>query len=217
MRKLLFTMILLLTTSVVMAQTRYVDDTLVIMMRTGKANTFQIIETLPSGSRVELLEEDGEYARVRNAVGEEGWVLKRYLTTTPIARVRLAAAEKKLEAAKNNSAQLQEQLTAMEKEKGELEGELGSLNSQVAKLQEELANLREAAAHPIEVAEENKTLKADVLQLQQSQKQLQQDNASLEDRSQREWFVVGAAVLFGGILLGLLLPMFRRKKTGMFS
>lgn len=217
MKKFLFSMILLLTTSMAVAETRYVDDKLVIMMRTGMGNQFQIIETLPSGSRLELLGEEGQYANVRNEAGEEGWVLKQYLTATPVARLRLAAAEKKLQTAQSRSAQLQEQLAALKAEKGQLENEVTSLNTQVAQLQEELTSLRESAARPIELAEENRTLKADIANLQQSEQLLQMRNNRLEDNSQREWFMVGAAVLFGGILLGLILPMLRRKKTGMFS
>lgn len=210
-------MILLLITSMAVAETRYVDDKLVIMMRTGMGNQFQIIETLPSGSRLELLGEEGQYANVRNEAGEEGWVLKQYLTATPVARLRLAAAEKKLQTAQSRSAHLQEQLAALKAEKGQLENEVTSLNTQVAQLQEELTSLRESAARPIELAEENRTLKADIANLQQSEQLLQMRNNRLEDNSQREWFMVGAAVLFGGILLGLILPMLRRKKTGMFS
>ncbi len=217
MKKFLFSMILLLITSMAVAETRYVDDKLVIMMRTGMGNQFQIIETLPSGSRLELLGEEGQYANVRNEAGEEGWVLKQYLTATPVARLRLAAAEKKLQTAQSRSAHLQEQLAALKAEKGQLENEVTSLNTQVAQLQEELTSLRESAARPIELAEENRTLKADIANLQQSEQLLQQKNDRLEDNSQREWFMVGAAVLFGGILLGLILPMLRRKKTGMFS
>ncbi len=217
MKKFLFSMILLLITSMAVAETRYVDDKLVIMMRTGMGNQFQIIETLPSGSRLELLGEEGQYANVRNEAGEEGWVLKQYLTATPVARLRLAAAEKKLQTAQSRSAHLQEQLAALKAEKGQLENEVTSLNTQVAQLQEELTSLRESAARPIELAEENRTLKADIANLQQSEQLLQMRNNRLEDNSQREWFMVGAAVLFGGILLGLILPMLRRKKTGMFS
>jgi len=43
---------------------------------------------------------------------------------------------------------------------------------------------------------------------------LQRDNQALDDSSEQAWFVAGAAVLFGGILLGLLLPKLSwRRKT----
>ena len=44
---------------------------------------------------------------------------------------------------------------------------------------------------------------------------IQQENQSLKDRSQREWFIAGAGVLLGGMLLGLIIPKLRwRKKSG---
>ena len=43
---------------------------------------------------------------------------------------------------------------------------------------------------------------------------LHQENQSLKDRSQREWFIAGAGVLLGGLLLGLIIPKFSwRKKS----
>ncbi|MCW8357412.1 hypothetical protein N5P32_16470 [Marinomonas pontica] len=36
----------------------------------------------------------------------------------------------------------------------------------------------------------------------------------LQDTTQQKWFMLGASTLFGGLLLGILAPMLRRKKTG---
>ncbi|WP_418139068.1 TIGR04211 family SH3 domain-containing protein [Marinomonas sp. RS-M-Aa-14] len=35
----------------------------------------------------------------------------------------------------------------------------------------------------------------------------------LQDTTEQQWFIIGAATLFGGLLLGSLLPMLRRKKS----
>ncbi len=38
------------------------------------------------------------------------------------------------------------------------------------------------------------------------------DNARLAGRSNQNWFVVGAAVLLGGIVIGLVAPSLRRRR-----
>jgi SH3 domain protein len=200
------------------AETRYVDDHLVITMRTGKANTFQILKTLPSGTVLEQLEVDGDYSRVRTRDGIEGWVLTQYLTDTPIAKVRLARAEQQLEKLRQENRQLQQQFATLQQEKRSLEQEHGTLGGEADALRSELQELREVAARPIELAQQNETLSGKLERLQREFDLLQSDNTRLQDRSQRDWFITGAGVLFGGILLGLLLPMLRRKKkAGMFD
>ena len=38
------------------------------------------------------------------------------------------------------------------------------------------------------------------------------ENAALGGRSSQNWFIVGAGVLFGGIVIGLIAPSLRRKR-----
>lgn len=219
MRTLLTTLLLLLAaTTTAVAETRYVDDKLVINLRTGKANTYRILETLPSGTPLEVLEQDGYYSRVRTSDGIEGWVQSQFLSKTPIAKVRLARTERQLEKLRKAHDELQQQLAALQNEKGELSTERENLSGETQRLREELAELKDVSARPIELAENNRKLKDTINTLQQENQQLVSDNERLKDRSQREWFIVGAGVLLGGIFLGLVLPMLRRKKkSGMFD
>jgi len=215
--KIVLTALLLLFTTAAVAESRYVDDNLIITMRTGKANTFQILKTIPSGTLLELLQVDGDYSYVRTPDGTEGWVLSRFLTKTPIAKMRLARAEKQLEKLKEEKNQLQQQLASIEEQKNTLDKEHTNLGNEAEQLQNELDKLRKTAARPIELAQQNEALDNKVQQLQRELETVQSQNSQLQDRSQRDWFITGAVVLFGGILLGLLLPRLRRKKRGMFE
>lgn len=217
MRTLLSALLLLMAGSAV-AETRFVDDKLLITLRTGQATTYQILKTLPSGTPLELLEEDGQYSRVRTEDGTEGWVLTQYLSASPIARDRLLRAERRIE-------QLQTQIDSLKQQLGETRGERNALAKQhkdaaddAEKLRRELNTLQETAARPIKLAQENRQLKEELKSLQQQSSLLESDNERLRDRSERDWFITGAGVLGGGILLGLVLPMLRRRKrNGMFD
>jgi SH3 domain protein len=50
--------------------------------------------------------------------------------------------------------------------------------------------------------------------LERNMQTVQQENESLKDRTARDWFMVGAAVVLLGILVGLIIPRIRwRKKS----
>lgn len=218
MRMLLGTALLFLLAANVTAETRYVDDVLKITLRTGQGTTHKILRSLESGTPLEIIEDAGEYTQVRTSDGLEGWVLSQYLSKSPIARDRLVRAEKRISRLNAEKQQLENTLAELRKEKGTVEKEQQNLTVETAKLSDELAHLRKVAERPIELDRENNDLKQRLQTMQREIEQLKSDNTRLQDRTQRDWFITGAGVLFGGILLGLLLPMFRRKKkSGMFD
>ncbi len=216
--RILLSAILFLLAAQVAAETQYVSDVLKITLRTGQGTSYQILRTLESGTALEVLEDAGQYTLVRTNDGTEGWVLSQYLTKAPIARDRLAQAERRLERLKADKQQLQESLAELRQEKSTLEQSEQRLITETAKLKDELAHLRQVAEQPIELDRKNRDLKQQLQALQVEVEQLKSDNAHLQDRTQREWFITGAGVLLGGILLGLVLPLLRRKKkSGMFD
>lgn len=203
---------------VVSAETRYVSDHLLITLRTGKGTEYQVIKSLPSGTRLELLDDDGEYSHVRTEDGTEGWARNQYLIDTPIAKDKLATAEQKLEKLQETRKQLQQQIKALKSDKDTVEKERDTFSADLAKVQKELDMLQKVAAQPIKTAKQNEKLKAEVETLQQETTRLTEENKHLADSSQRDWFLTGAGVLGGGLVLGLLLPLLRpRRRTGMFD
>ena len=91
------------------AQTRYVTDRTIVELRRGPSTEYLILRNLEAGERVEVLEQNEEqgYSRVRVAdQGTEGWILTRFLTAEPIARERLAVAERNLASARERVATL---------------------------------------------------------------------------------------------------------------
>lgn len=217
MRSLTAALLLFLATTA-SADVRYVDDTLVITMRTGQGTSFQILKTLPSGTPMELLEEDGKYSLVRTEDGTEGWVLSQYLSDTPIARYRLERAEQQIAQLKAQKKSLQQRLAQTAGERDAIAKTHREISRENEQLREELDRIKQVARRPIELAQENRQLREQLDELQSQSNKLQADNIRLQDRSQRDWFITGAAVLAGGILLGLVLPMLRRRrKSGMFD
>jgi SH3 domain protein len=195
--------------------TRYVSDELRITMRTGPGNQNRIVKMLTSGQRLELLKQTDEgYSKVRTADGTQGWVRTQYLIGEPVARAKLAAAERRLAAAQAEAQKLKTELAALRKERSQLTGERDKFSQQASKLEKEVSHLSEVSARPIQLDKENKRLKEATVSLEKDLELRMQENQVLKDKSDREWFMVGAAVLLFGIIFGLIIPKIRwRKKS----
>lgn len=215
MKLLLSALLLSLSIAVpAMAETLYVSDQLEIPMRSGISNQHRIVRMLPSGTPVTVLETDSTagYTQVQTPSGVEGWVLSRYLMKIPAARDRLTAAEKKLADLELENRERAAKLAEAGTTKESLLGEVEQLNKENSKLTQELAEIRRTASNALALDSENKQLKNKLLELEREQQNLAQENDSLRDRSDRDWFMVGAGVVILGIILGLILPRIRLKK-----
>lgn len=211
-RKLLFALCLLLLGGSVFAETKYVVDQIVITLRSGQSNQHQILRTLPSGTKMEVLETGDKYSRVRLADGTEGWVLNQYMTSTPIARHRLAATQKRLVELEAENVRLKEELAAANSKEGDISRQYATLKKEDAKLNEELERLRRVAAKPLQLKNENTRLKKELLDIENEHELVQQENQMLRDSGEREWFLTGAGVIILGIILGLIAPSLRPRK-----
>jgi len=195
------------------AASKYVSDHLVITMRTGQGNQYEIIKTLESGTRLEILEEtDTGYTMVRLSDGTEGWVRTQYLTDEPIAAAQLTSAQEKLAKYKENNKLLREELDSLKKAKGILDSEHAKLKSTHESVSQELTQLSEVAARPKQLETENKDLRKRFEQISDELVLVKQENQVLKDRSERHWFIAGAAVLILGMIIGLIIPKFRFQK-----
>lgn len=193
---------------------RYITDEFQITMRTGTSTQHQIVRLLRSGDKVELLETDSEsgYSKVRTSSGDEGWVLNRYLVDVPSARDRLDDTKKRLVNLEIKTNRLEEEADKLAKEKRALEKERQQLVDENRRLNQQLKTIQQKAADVLTIDNENKALKGKVVDLERKVQSLQQENDVLKDRRDRDWFIAGALVLGGGILLGLVLPKVRVKR-----
>lgn len=198
------------------AETRYVSDTLEITMRSGKGTSFGITRMLRSGTPVEVLNVDKKsgYTQVRTNSGKEGWVLSRFLMKGQAARERLATAEKKLAELELENRKLTTAMAALKEEKVALETNLAALEGESRGVSQELAEIRRTASSALAIDSENKDMKGRMVSLERQLQTVQQENEALKDRTARDWFMVGAAVVLLGIIVGLIIPKIRfRKKS----
>ena len=197
------------------AQTRYVTDRTIVEIRRGPSTEYLILRNLEAGERVEVLEQNEEagYSRVRVAdQGTEGWILTRFLSAEPIARERLAVAERGLAAARERVTALEGQTAELTRDLTATRAELQQTQANHGNVSKELTDIRTAAANVVEIRDQNTRLQQRLIERDREVEELTADNARLAGRSNQNWFVVGAAVLLAGIVIGLVAPSLRRKR-----
>jgi SH3 domain protein len=169
---------------------------------------------LSSGARVMVLEEDTQtgYSRVSLDDGSEVWILTRFLMGEPAARAQLAEVQENFIREREKARDLASQLETMGQTASEIEQNRSALATDKKLLQTELAQIKQAAANTLAIKERNQSLDKQLEAVSMDLDAAEQRNRALKERSERDWFIAGAGVLLGGIIIGLVIPKIRWKR-----
>ena len=216
MNHLLLTLLLLSPLTSSAETTRYVSDQLEITMRDGQGVKYGIKSVLISGDRLDLIEVDSSgYSKVRNTDGVEGWVLTRYLMNAPSVRNLVADSDQKVANLELELAETKEELQDLSIKVTKSDSENMTLKETSQRLKKELDSLKITASGSIALDNENIQLKEQIQQNHHRTQALTLENTAIKNSDGQSWFLIGVAVLLGGIILGLILPRirFRRKNS----
>jgi SH3 domain protein len=205
----------LLASGAANAETRYISDKLGVQLRRGPSTEFLIVRNLDAGTAVELLEQDpaNGYSKIRvGEQGTEGYILTRFLSSEPAARDKLAAAERSLTTARARVSELEEQVRALTQELGTAQTSLEDTRTSHDQVSKELSDIRTAAANVVEIRDQNESLRQRLATRDREVQELTTASRALASRSSQNWFIVGAGVLLGGFVIGLVAPNLRRKR-----
>lgn len=197
----------------------WVTDQFEITLRSGPSTSNAIQLMIDSGTRLEVLERDAEtgYSRVRTAGGTEGWVVSRYLMNEPSAREQLENLTKRLTDASTEGASLNSQLIAIQNEYQAANQKIAELEDENGALQQELDEIKRTAANVLAIDDQNRSLMDQLASTQIRVDTLEQENRQLGSQTTRYWFMTGALVLVGGIILGIWLPRIRWQRRSRYD
>lgn len=215
-RKVLLALLLALGPLPAFAATLYISDQLTVPLRRGPSNGHKIVNAaLPSGMALEVLGEDAGagFTQVRTPNGTEGWVPTQFLVNQPIAKDRLAAATKRVEALEAQLKSIRENYQDVRGARTEIEGRATELSKENQKLQTELAEIRRVSATAITQFEENKQLKTDNASLQTQVTQLTDRVQTLERNSILRWMLAGGGLVLLGLILGAVIKSRPKRST----
>lgn len=201
------------------AESVWVSDEFEVMLRTGPATTNAIERMLTSGTQLEVLEQDRDsgYSRVQTQAGTEGWVLTRYLMQEPSAREQLATLSSQLSSASERGSSMGAQLDAIRNEQKNAASQIRTLEREKSDLKSELEEIKRIAANVLAIDSQNETMQQQLTAFEIQVGTLEKENEELSSKKTLNWFMLGAAVLLIGVLLGLILPRMRWQKPSRYD
>ncbi len=165
---------------------RYVAAERPAELRSGLGPKDTVIQTLAPGTEVTLLKQNTKlgYSRVQTATGDSGWVDSRALTPTAAAAPTPLVTPEPTATPPSTEA----------------------LQAEISHLQTELIAIRQASSNILRIQAERDQLQETVITLKKELDTAEREKNALNDDQKQGWFVIGSTVLFGGIVLGLLIP-----------
>ena len=213
-RWLCFVLIALLSTPA-LAATAWIDDEIYVPVRSGAGSGYRIVHRgLKSGTRVEFLGEDGDWARIRFS-DTEGYIPKQYISRSPTAAIRLEQISGDRKQMESRMTEMRERLSSVEAERDRLSAENEELKGSLSSRSDELENLRDVAADPIRLDQANRRLNEELSMLRSELDQVKAENAMLRGNNTSQQWITGVGILILGAIAGLLLKSqsARRRST----
>ncbi len=196
-------------------QTRYVSEELEVGVRGGPSNQNRIVSAVRAGQPVTVMEQSGDgWSRVRLPSGNEAWILTRYLQDEPHSRERLAEVEAELAEIRSGADDQEGRIAELLDRRNELTTERDELQAQITDMEAELEELRDIAERPQEIQRENRRLEQELIEARDSADEYRRQVEVMQADSQRKWFMTGALVTVGSVILGIILtriPTRRRR------
>lgn len=153
----LFGLCLIASSFTLMAETRYVTDELQLSMYELLNSQGKLLKRLNSGDELELLEQEGLFAKVRTKDGTEGWTKAGFLITEKPARTQLGELQQQYQELTSKLEQSEAELSRTRIELSDLKRQEQQAN---AELQDQLANAEGVVAALDKVQQENEALRS---------------------------------------------------------
>ena len=215
--------LMLLLGSAAVAETAYISAEVEIGLHEAPSAHSAILELLPEGTAVEVLERDGEAAKVRLDDGREGWIASAYLSAQASApeelaelRGRLPELEAALEReqaarreAEERSAAAEEELAALrerppaeetdadeeeEEEESQIQADFQRLGDENARLEQQVAELAAELEEKQAQIEESRSVAASGAASGQDEPAMRPPG--FFERSLWHWLLIAFALLF---------------------
>ncbi|MCH9646004.1 MAG: TIGR04211 family SH3 domain-containing protein, partial [Proteobacteria bacterium] len=184
------TIALLLTSTLASAQSFvYITDEVDIPMRSEKTFDDNIVRSLPSGSKLSILQatEDG-WTQVKFE-GSTGWIISRYLSNNPPARAQLEKLRQSYNANKLLINKLSNRKNELETEIQALKVKNTKLSIQTSKSIAEKKHIEKVYKDALKLEHSNEKLMTANLQLKTEIQLLKNNNTATQDSSSRNWFI----------------------------
>jgi SH3 domain protein len=216
------TALILFLTTTVSAETLYISDTLVITVRDSKSDDYKTLESVKTNTPIQVLDQDDKFVRGKTPKGTVGFILKQYLTSATPKTITIQRLEEELKAAESQLEKEQQRYQSDLGDTGQLSSQLETLTAELDTTTSELDNIQTAyrdlsdrSQNVVALSQENQQLSTENEQLSQELDILREENQNFHRSNMLQWFIAGAAVFFGGWVIGKISRQKQRKFSSM--
>jgi SH3 domain protein len=206
-------MCLVLFSTPVLAESKYISDTMKVTMRTGPGNDRKIISLLRIGTKVEVVEPGDEWTLVRLANGKEGWVINRFLTDKIPSDIELKILKNKYEVLKDNTTKIQERNRLLKAENEKLTTEFAVSRKELRKTTSDYEALKTESKEFLELQSKFKAASSKLDEQTKKAEKFEDELTKLLWNQNIKWFLSGAGVLILGFIIGFSTKRQRRRSS----
>ncbi|NLQ19103.1 TIGR04211 family SH3 domain-containing protein [Marinomonas sp. M1K-6] len=204
----------LLLSTTVQSATVYVSDIQFVAIREGLDNNTRAVERgLKSGTPLDVLEQSEGYTKVKTPSGNEGWVADYFLSEDMVTRDQLDNLQTRLNRSIESRDEIANTLNVSQQKIQTLNRTNTSLQDENESLKQQLQDAVNLTQKAQAIVSQNDDVSYQLASLKQQADAAVARSEKLQNSTEQKWFMLGAATIFGGLLLGLLLPMLRRRKN----
>lgn len=187
----------------------YIKPSSEIPLRRGQGVNYKIVAILANGTPVEIEDSNASWAKISTEQGKEGWLLKRYLTDEKPLNFMVEKLNTENRALKDQIAQLKEENASQVDTNKKLNEAIADKNAELSEILGSDVNAPEG----FNLQEELKQSQKMLVTLQQQLASITAEKEKLATKRNILWFVVGAATLIVGFILGRLKNSPKKKKS----
>ncbi len=193
----------------------YIAPSLEVPIRRGNDFSKKIVAILKDGTKVELIEDDGTWAKIKTPKGKEGWILKRFLTTELPPKMQVEKLKEQNRKLLIDYKNIKEKLKVCSNQGSSCQEELTKCVSQKEQITNKFETLKQDAANVIETKKLlMETQKA--LEIANAERiKLKQQLNSIQASTNIKWFLAGGGVLLIGWILGLITNKRKRRRPSL--
>ena len=206
-------MCLILFSTPVLAENKYISDTVKITMRTGPGKDRKIISLLRIGTKVEVVQPGDEWTLVRLANGKEGWVINRFLTDKIPSDIELSILKSKYQALKASASKVQERNSLLKSENETLTREFAVSRKKLQKTTNDYEALKAESKEFLELQSKFKAASSKLAEQTKKAEKFEDELTKLLWNQNIKWFLSGAGVLILGFIIGFSTKRQRRRSS----
>ena len=195
------------------SQQIYVADSFKITLRTGPGTDHKILKMLPSGTRLQVMDQTSGWYKVKTPENNEGWVLKRYTMRDTPNKLKVQTLTSQLDRLKSANQEAESSITDLRAENKQLSSTLSAVQNELSDLKKRYASLKSDASQALEYKENLQATQEELGTTQSRLKTVSAENEELRSNQNMHWFLAGAGVVCGSALFGFFLGRVQRRKS----